>query len=219
MGLISAATRPLGNTTNAAAVLPSQAIAQSPSAPSGFFRQMVLPLASRAWRQVSSLWNTPVRGVSGLAKALPALAASAALFVAGCDNGTSGNSGGSNTNTNPPAPPTVYINVDNIGFYPVESWAEPGARVVFTNLACDNFDYDSWCDGDEVFDVDFEGETTSDSSGYDYFRTGYLDYNWSASLRLPTDLWAGDAYYLNAWYRYDSDWVDGGHATGWLNIE
>lgn len=217
MGLISATTRPLGS-TNATSFFTDSVKNQSSVAPSGFFRGTVLPLASAAARQVSSLWKTPIR-VPALAKALPALAASAALFVTGCDNGTSGNSGGSNTNTNPPAPPTVYIDVDNIGFYPVESWAEPGARVVFTNLACDDFDGDSWCDWDEEFDVDVEGETTSDSYGYDYFDTGYLNYNGSASFRLPSDLWAGDAYFLNAWYRYDSDWVDGGHATGWLNIE
>lgn len=195
---------------------PLQGLAAAPQRATGFLTEQVHRAAAFVSRGVSSLWRAPVFRATTPSRILPVMAASAALFLGACDNGSSGN-----TNNDPPpyTPPTVYIDVDEIGFYPAESWAEPGARVVFTNLACDDFNYDNWCDWDEELDVEVAGETTTDSYGSDYFDTGYINYNGAVSVRLPTSLWAGDAYFLDAWYRYDSDWVGAGHATGWLNIE
>lgn len=184
---------------------------------SGFVKAGFETVTAPLQKQFSALW----RGAPAL-RMLPAMAASTALFLTACDDGSSGggNSGNSGGSTRPPVHPTVYIDVDDIGFNPTESWAEPGARVVISNdFACDDLNYDNWCDFDEELEIDVEGRTSSDSYGSDYFDTGYIGYGNGVSVYLPTSLWSGDAYFLDAWYRYSSDWADAGHATAWLNIE
>jgi hypothetical protein len=141
------------------------------------------------------------------------------LAAAACDQGGGGSGGGSGGGgTVPYTPPNVYITVDEIGFYPVDNWAEPGARVYFTNDACDDFDGDMWCDWDEELDIYVDAETTDDSAIHDRFITDWLYTGDSVSVRLPNNLWPGDAYHLYAGYS-DAYGYDAGSATGWLNIE
>lgn len=157
---------------------------------------------SKIWQGLTGR-TSPVASASRLS-----LLAASALALAACNQGggggggSGGGGGGGGGGTVPYTPPNVYISVDEIGFYPDVSWAEPGAWVYFSNDACDDFDGDVWCDWDEELDVYVDGETTPSSTIYDAFTTDWMFWGDEVGVKLPYSLRSGDSYDLYAGYAY-----------------